>query len=613
MTTYRFLLSPVGLGPCLVRLGVAALACTGLQACGPGPHDPGDVEAEGELVLSTGEADLLVVDATALTFEITDDGLESVELTRPTRTSAQRVGGSFYVWNVPFPPGDTLVRLEGIRLSGSTAERELLVRNSGAPRQAFTLTSEPEVPEPGAPLRLILMAREDLVVSSYLIDLDGDGRLEASGPIGNGIVELQQVPTGVLQPRIALRDQRGLIYANGPGEVAWQPPLPPPQPIDWGVPAGLTQAIDADSWHGGSLAWTLCASSRSAYQFDARGQHVRTVAPDGVGDVSGFGVDTNGDLYFVDRTSARVVRHIRESDYAPDASFAGKGDLGVRGTGSTELLDPSDVALARDPASRATWICVADTGNDRLQLYDFDGRHLRAIRGPAEDPLIAPTRVVTVAGSAFAVLSGGRVRMFAAGGDELVVLEALSSQRSIAPAVTSLALDRQRMELWTHDDANARLEVHGLNGALLRTIPFAGPVSAIALLDSGDRRVLLLGADSTLDSLDAYWLPQDPDGEAPNQVARRFLALLTTGDLRATFPLADPQLLGILLFMQEERPDEWAALLAAAASVQSATTVFQGASSAVVLCELPSPGPTSAPRLSLVRGESDGRWRVNGL
>ncbi|NOT30019.1 MAG: hypothetical protein HOP15_06170 [Planctomycetes bacterium] len=570
-----------------------------------------------ELILSTGSAAELEVEATALTFEVASGEFIAVRMTRPLRVDAERYGDHFYIWNLPLAEGDSRFRFEGTGANGAITVRELLVHNSSEPRPAFTMAVEPEVPEPGSLLTITLTARSDLSISSFLLDLDADGEFEASGPFGSGVISIPVAPTGAPQLRVALRDSRGVLYANAPGEITWPSSLPPPQPIDWDVPVDLTGAVDAETWMSGTRAWVLCAAPRTAHEFDAQGTHTASLTFSSLLAPSGLCIESNGDLYVVDRASARVVRYSRESSYSLDASFAKGGFLGTRGSGATELLEPSDVTLARDPARGTRWLCVSDTDNGRLQLFDMEGHHVREIRGPQADPLVAPTQLITLSGSAFAVLcpSQGRVRLFSAGGEELEGLgTAARTGRSAAPAPTSLALDRQHMELWVHDAASASLLVYGLDGTVSRRIPVTGSVSCIALLDSGARRELLLGLDDRTDAaMDAYWLPEDPLGEDPEDIARSFLAHIAAGNLPPVLPLCDSFLFGRLLFIQEDRPQDWLSLVEAASFVEAVSTTFEGAQSASVRCDLSPASPLEPGRLLLVRSEVDGRWRVSSF
>lgn len=598
-----------------VALAMATLL-TGVSSCGGGGGGGGGGTnpTDSALELSTGAAASLDADATALTFELSGD-FESVRLVSPLRVEAERFGRLFFVWNVPLARSESSFTFEGRTASGDVATRALTVRNAPDPRPAVALTSEPSVPVAGAPLEVRLRVRDGLAIGRFLLDLDGDGNLEASGDLGDGLVQISAAPGGVWQTRVAVQDERGLWMANAPGEVIWGngDDVPPPQPIAWEVPPSFTSASDADTWRQGGTAWLLSSDSHALHEFSALGEHLHTVVLGSTVAATGFCVDANGDLYVVDAPAARVLRYSRASDYALDAGFAGQGELGERGNGPTQLSEPTDVALGMDPGTAGErWICVSDSGNARLQLFGLDGHHLRTIGGPSEDPLQRPGHMVTVAGSAFAVLDGGRVRLFSGDGTELEGLEPAPGSSTSSTGTTSLALDRTHLEFWVHDPGRSELRVHGLNGALVRTIPSEPSLSALALLDSGSRRILLTSNASSAGALDAYWLPEEPFDQAPDRVARDFLTALASGDFHGLLPHADERLLGLLNFLQESSPSKWAALVAIADRVTSTETIFRGRDSAEVLGVLPSVTEV-APRLVLVRSEMDGRWRVAGL
>ncbi len=60
------------------------------------------------------------------------------------------------------------------------------------------------------------------------------------------------------------------------------------------------------------------------------------------------------------------------------------GGFGGRGSEDYRLLAPHDVAVG------SNFVAVADTGNDRVQLYQLGGKYLYAIEGSPDDPMRRP-------------------------------------------------------------------------------------------------------------------------------------------------------------------------------------------------------------------------------
>ena len=93
----------------------------------------------------------------------------------------------------------------------------------------------------------------------------------------------------------------------------------------------------------------------------------------------------DGSLYALDHENARILPFA--PDGTPGVAFGSAGD----GEGEFDFSEvtPGDqsgsIAIASDG-----WMAIGDGGNHRVQLFDADRTFVRALTGPAADPLINP-------------------------------------------------------------------------------------------------------------------------------------------------------------------------------------------------------------------------------
>ncbi len=150
-------------------------------------------------------------------------------------------------------------------------------------------------------------------------------------------------------------------------------------------------------------------------EFDIRDRSPEgTVFPFGEGD--GFGSE---ELVSPSRIELDGEGRVYVSDglchcvwiFTPTGALQGR--LGGLGDAPTRFRDPGGVAVG--PEGR---VFVADAGNGRVQVYDAIGNWIAAWRGPAKDPLVAPTAVDVDDDGRVFVTDAGRheVRVFTTDG-----------------------------------------------------------------------------------------------------------------------------------------------------------------------------------------------------
>jgi DNA-binding beta-propeller fold protein YncE len=151
---------------------------------------------------------------------------------------------------------------------------------------------------------------------------------------------------------------------------------------------GIYQATIADLREPAAVAFAadgkllvVEAHADSVGVFDANGARLATFGRRGSGegellDPHGVAVaDWSGEVFVADSGNHRVVV------FGFDGSF--RGSFGAYGTAAGELRDPRGIAVAKDV------VAVADTGNDRIQLFALSGAPLAAV----SDGLLHPSDV----------------------------------------------------------------------------------------------------------------------------------------------------------------------------------------------------------------------------
>jgi phage tail-like protein len=190
---------------------------------------------------------------------------------------------------------------------------------------------------------------------------------------------------------------------------------------------------------------------------------------------TGFAVDANGDVYFVDTAACRI-RLLRPCCPAPETLSC----IGGCGANAREFLAPSGLAInARGD------LLVVDRGNKRIQVFTVKGLALRSIwQRPGWDPFD-----VVVGPQCFAYMSdtsGGLIHVFDANG---------CWRRSWpTPAPTHLAMDREG-SIYVVENGFDAVRVYDSTGKLLKTVKRVDEVPLLfcALSETAVRAAALTG------------------------------------------------------------------------------------------------------------------------
>lgn len=215
---------------------------------------------------------------------------------------------------------------------------------------------------------------------------------------------------------------------------------------------------------------------------------------------------SDGSLLVADGAGHRVLRLSLEGEVL--------GSIGEPGAGAGQLHRPCGIATTPE------LLAVADTGNDRIQLFRPDGTHLESIEGEGESRLRAPLAVALSEDAVFVADSGHhRVVVFDHQGNYLRDF----GDWGFFPGLFAHVADVQFAagHLWTCDAENHRVQVFSPEGELVQRFglhalepgegegalhyPLAmavrGDGLAVAIAEPLDDRVQLLGPAGELDAV----------------------------------------------------------------------------------------------------------------
>ncbi len=601
-----------------VRHGYVAALSVGFVAmviplvgCGSGGGGGG--QGHSALTFSFGAASSLEVDASTMTFVIEPGDLSSVSLVEPVSVQGIVHDGRFYVWEVPLLPGSNELRFEGRRPDGSRLHQKLLIGNSELPSPAVSLSFDPRQCDLGAGTTVLVSIRSDIDAAEFLLDVDADGAIDVSMAPTDSIA-LASVPPGHHKPRLTVRTAQGLYYSSDAASTPFLSSLPAPAPATaWNHPSILSSVADAELDSATERVWVLGGQPVSLFGFDVQGSLAMTIPLPEVSQPGGFCIAPNGDMYVVDRSGDRVIRLRASLGLSFDPTFAGDGFLGATGSQAGDLRGPSDVALVEDRPTGSTVLCISDTDNDRLQMFELDGTFLRELRGPVSDPLSAPGRVVTLSGGSVAVAcpEQGRIRTFAASGEELRGWGSGASRiGSITP--TCLSVEPGTLRIVFHDARAGEVVIAESNSEIIRRVRANGPLASVLTLERNGETLLVLGRDgSSAAALEVLSLVGDPAGGRPHDVVQGFFAAILADALPALEPLAAPEFYEELVILAADI-DAWEVLRATAAQLIACTTSYQGRMHAGATCVFEADQDNVSLRMRLVRDPQCGRWRVLG-
>jgi|CXWL01.1.fsa_nt_gi probable HAF family extracellular repeat protein len=224
-----------------------------------------------------------------------------------------------------------------------------------------------------------------------------------------------------------------------------------------GTSEGLGGAPEAFVWTSADGMWPLRELLSRRHGLDLTGwtlAEATAVADDGR-TIVGYGVNPQGD------TEAWVA-HLPPDGPAPQVAPLGFDRLrAMVDAGVPGLRAPSGVAIDRQGQ-----IVVADTGHDRICVFDAAGRRRRCFTASAGDPprLSRPTAVAVGEDGALVVLDSGhdRVVTYAADGTPQLALGARGAGVDHLRDPRGLAVSRGRIAV--ADTGSDRVVIFGLDG-----------------------------------------------------------------------------------------------------------------------------------------------------
>jgi hypothetical protein len=260
--------------------------------------------------------------------------------------------GVFQVNDIMRPSGDVTLRLESTLPDGSQAEAATLPLHFGSADPALTLQGDPAYGTPPLQSTLALeFAAEAFDIERIDFDVDGDGTLDVLAS-----------PTAEVQT----------TYAEA-GPLVARAFVSTPQGVELSAPATLRIHLP----------------------------HV-ILREFAAGNPVDLAEGTGGSFFVLDGAAARVARY--------DADGVLLGSFGSSGSAQDQMRAPSALAVARDGR-----LFVADTGNQRVQVFSENGVWQRSIDGDGD--LVEPRGVAIVDDELVVSEGDDRIRTFSLEGE----------------------------------------------------------------------------------------------------------------------------------------------------------------------------------------------------
>jgi sugar lactone lactonase YvrE len=161
------------------------------------------------------------------------------------------------------------------------------------------------------------------------------------------------------------------IIKLGPDGTQLMPAWTGPTGDKIGSPIGISVHVSG----GQELVYVADGAKKKIRVFDTNGKQVRAVPSPANG--CGFAAlrdvdaDAAGNLYVANYTNNDIV--VIHADGSPATCF------GTKGTGPGQFANPYGIRVATDPVAGHELLYVADSNNDRVQVFELDGTDVATI------------------------------------------------------------------------------------------------------------------------------------------------------------------------------------------------------------------------------------------
>ncbi len=553
------------------------------------------------------------VNSPTLTIEIKNGAFTAVRAVNTTTGSIVYDGHAaldqpdeFFVYNVLLSDGENEISIEGVDSGGAVRTLPLIVTAAAQPNAEVAFGVSPQFAE-STPVSVLFQVHTSIAnPTETLIDSNGDGSIDHRQPFDQPLkVEFKSV--GSHRPRILVRDKDGILVsslpASSPSVRIVDPTVPDPK---LRIPVGKEPAdLEYDAIR--KQLFVLARGSNEVSIHDDKFRVIRTVHIGSAVSLSGIAVDRTGNLYAVDSGGHQVFKYLAATNYSPDTLISPIGGFGSQGSGQGQFESPSDVTVEGEGDDLA--IHVVDAGNNRVQTFNRAGVFTAEITGVSGglQQLSQPRGLIKVVGGGFAVLdqAGTNLRMFASDGTSVGVVGQFQS-------ATRISNNLSMPGFVVADPGAGAVLLVAMDGTLQRLISSLPRAAEAALVISDGRRELLVTANATQDALDVSELAFDPPGQAPLDVAQRFLVALGAGDFSAARSMVSPAMQSAFDQLLQD-PAEAARVQAEGSSVKNLSVARQHDLAAVLSGTRTGASGTEPVDFVLRRDQITDRWLMTNF
>ena len=351
-----------------------------------------DVVSTEITVISPPSNSNIVYSFITLQVETTALGVKAINKSLPNNTieyNGVKNGDSFLIYNVFLQEGSNEIELT---TTGGSATTTLLLNSESKGFAPVYLSLDQD--KAFESLTTTATANhKTLTVSQYLFDQDGDRVIDITST--DAIQQLTFPAAGAYKPSVIVKTTDNILYANIEHLIKTVNILTNPIPQSTVVTGVSNTVYDLEELTNYIFALTdntIVILSKEDKTI------IKTINLSGFTNPRGFTLDSRGNIFIADTGADRIAVLLASNDYQLYDGLT----INTPGSENGELSSPMDVTLSDDG------VFVLDSGNNRIQLFDYTGQYKAQFNGSTtpqgalNNPLNmigAPNIIITDAGN----------------------------------------------------------------------------------------------------------------------------------------------------------------------------------------------------------------------
>lgn len=453
------------------------------------------------------------VDYNLITIEvddsITDVSVKNLSIPQLSEAVGIKSGDSYFIYNIMLQEGVNNIEIKA---------------NEGSLSKAFNVTSlnrgippvEIELDQYKAIDSLITQAKinhNSLVVTDYLIDTDGDKVIDIFSNTDSP--QLSYLSEGSYTTNVTVRTDTNILYSSNSQNNLTVNILENPE----------IQSTVIDTING--KVYDLEENSNSVYALTTSVLYniskidnsiVETINLPSLTTPEGFTFDADHNLFIADTGADRIIKLLASNGYQEDTTF----ELNIGGSGDGELLSPMDVTTSGKGPNLQLY--VLDSGNNRIQLFDYQGKYLAQFDGSTtlQGKLSNPINMI----------GGSNLIVTDAGNNLLRELSYNSQTKTEKSGVITNVNDMGKVSLteqgvFIPDNSSNMLFNMNTLGESLLDLPMSNDIS-VALLYEQSHQLIYQEVGSN--QLKHVFIPKTPPAYSPLVLSQKFVAAYLSND-----------------------------------------------------------------------------------